>query len=803
MRTSKYVVGRGHVAIPTIIAVCVFAATYLVGLIMGSSAAAASSAAWGIVSGPATTGATELKGVSCLGTTFCAVVGDTASWAGDGVDTNYDTSTFGELWNGTTWLATPTANISNLQWQSLSSVSCSSTTHCFAVGSYVPSGANDSDAVHQTLIELWNGASWSVFASPNTAATDSNALASVSCVNASYCMAVGTVSTSVGMNTLAETWTGSSWSIVTTPNAQVPLGRGNFLTSVSCAAVTSCMAVGNIGWAGGLVQSADEPLLELWDGTTWSIEPYPQITPNASGGMATSTALLLGVSCPTTTFCAAVGTYMTTYPDPVANQTLVLTWNGSMWSRSASPNTDANDMDSLSAVSCTSATACSAVGSVDPYDSNAPPVLIESLIGSTWGIITSPGGAGTSRALDSISCTSAAACNAVGANTTASTPLIESTLQPPIFTSPAAASFTTGGANTFQVATSGGPTPVIAESGELPPGVTFHENGDGTATLAGQPQATGAFSISLTAHNGEGEDAMQSFTLTVQAPPLYCAVRCDVFGVGGDGQVYQKVWTGSAWTGWVLQGAPSVGLLGGLSVTQVNGRYDVFGVGGDGQVYQKVWTGSAWTGWVLQGAPSVGLLGGLSVTQVNGRYDVFGVGGDGQVYQKVWTGSAWTGWVLQGAPSVGLLGGLSVTQVNGRYDVFGVGGDGQVYQKVWTGSAWTGWVLQGAPSVGLLGGLSVTQVNGRYDVFGVGGDGQVYQKVWTGSAWTGWVLQGAPSVGLLGGLSVTQVNGRYDVFGVGGDGQVYQKVWTGSAWTVWTPQGAPSAGLRAGVAATE
>ena len=62
--------------------------------------------------------------------------------------------------------------------------------------------------------------------------------------------------------------------------------------------------------------------------------------------------------------------------------------------------------------------------------------------------------------------------------------------QAPSITSGATATFTEGTAGTFTVATTGSPTATITESGALPTGVTFTDNGDGTATLGGTP-ATG------------------------------------------------------------------------------------------------------------------------------------------------------------------------------------------------------------------------------------------------------------------------------------------------------------------------
>jgi hypothetical protein len=51
--------------------------------------------------------------------------------------------------------------------------------------------------------------------------------------------------------------------------------------------------------------------------------------------------------------------------------------------------------------------------------------------------------------------------------------------------------------------------------------MTFTDNGDGTATLAGTPAAgtAGTYQLTLTANNGFSPDAVQDFTLTVLAVP--------------------------------------------------------------------------------------------------------------------------------------------------------------------------------------------------------------------------------------------------------------------------------------------
>ena len=56
--------------------------------------------------------------------------------------------------------------------------------------------------------------------------------------------------------------------------------------------------------------------------------------------------------------------------------------------------------------------------------------------------------------------------------------------------------------------------------------MTFVDNGDGTATLAGTPAAGtgGTYALTITAANGVLPDATQTFTLTVdQAPAITSA----------------------------------------------------------------------------------------------------------------------------------------------------------------------------------------------------------------------------------------------------------------------------------------
>ncbi|HTZ45432.1 MAG TPA: putative Ig domain-containing protein, partial [Jatrophihabitans sp.] len=107
----------------------------------------------------------------------------------------------------------------------------------------------------------------------------------------------------------------------------------------------------------------------------------------------------------------------------------------------------------------------------------------------------------------------------------------------PAITSPDHASFDAGHAGTFTVTTSGGyPVhPALTETGALPSGVTFHDNGDGTATLAGTPATGGVFPLTFTADNGASTAATQSFTLTVTEPPAITSANHATFYEGING----------------------------------------------------------------------------------------------------------------------------------------------------------------------------------------------------------------------------------------------------------------------------
>ena len=186
------------------------------------------------------------------------------------------------------------------------------------------------------------GPGWSIVPSPNTSSAQSNYFRSVSCVSDTACMAVGWYFDGSADQTLIESWDGDGWSVLPSPDAN---GNHNVLNSVSCVSPTDCTAVGEY-----VVANAWQTLIESWNGAAWSIVPSPSTSSSQNN-------YLHGVSCVSATDCMAIGTYLTGQAD----LNLAESWNGSAWSMVPIPSTAAY-INSLAKVSCTSASACTAVG---------------------------------------------------------------------------------------------------------------------------------------------------------------------------------------------------------------------------------------------------------------------------------------------------------------------------------------------------------------------------------------------------------------------------------------------------------
>ena len=92
--------------------------------------------------------------------------------------------------------------------------------------------------------------------------------------------------------------------------------------------------------------------------------------------------------------------------------------------------------------------------------------------------------------------------------------------EPPAFTSGSPPVFVAGRNSTYTITTTGYPTPSLYQSGALPSGLTFVDNGNGTATISGTPEAasSGVYPVTIAASSSSGT-VTETIDL-VDDPPL-------------------------------------------------------------------------------------------------------------------------------------------------------------------------------------------------------------------------------------------------------------------------------------------
>ncbi len=110
--------------------------------------------------------------------------------------------------------------------------------------------------------------------------------------------------------------------------------------------------------------------------------------------------------------------------------------------------------------------------------------------------------------------------NSVGSAITSAAILTVISASTPVFTSANHVTLIVGTASSFTIATNASPMAALSLVGTLPSGLTFTDNHNGTATLSGTPAAgtAGVYHLSFLAFNGIS--ASQTFTLTMNQPPV-------------------------------------------------------------------------------------------------------------------------------------------------------------------------------------------------------------------------------------------------------------------------------------------
>jgi erythromycin esterase-like protein len=212
-------------------------------------------------------------------------------------------------------------------------VAATSPTNAWAVGFYDNGGL-------KTLILHWDGTSWTVQPSPNVSVGGNlSQLLGVAATSSSDAWAVGYYENGVALQTLIERWDGTTWKVQPSPNVGGSDNK-NELLGVASTSETNVWAVGKYRTRRG-----NHTLLERWDGTTWKVQPSPN--PGRFNQLS-------GVSATSSTNAWAVGFY---HNGGVPVHTLAEHWNGTAWTVRPSPNpgSEYNYLDGVAATSSTNA----------------------------------------------------------------------------------------------------------------------------------------------------------------------------------------------------------------------------------------------------------------------------------------------------------------------------------------------------------------------------------------------------------------------------------------------------------------
>ena len=219
----------------------------------------------------------------------------------------------GEHWDGSTWTLIPAPSPGTLP--SISSVDASSSTDVWAVGRYTGAGGIHPLALH------WDGTAWKKVPAPDGSAFGTNAFYAVTSVSADDAWAVGyqDVTGGADFQPLIEHWDGSAWTVV--PGAPLSSGQNNQLFGVGGTSSDDA-------WAVGFYESPTTqvlPLIEHWDGTSWTLSPSPPLTNSnelfAVDALSSSEAWVVGAS-----FRAGPSKPLTEH------------WNGTGWTVEPSQN---------------------------------------------------------------------------------------------------------------------------------------------------------------------------------------------------------------------------------------------------------------------------------------------------------------------------------------------------------------------------------------------------------------------------------------------------------------------------------
>ncbi len=248
-----------------------------------------------------------LSGVFALASDNIWVTGSFAS-----TSTSTDNRTLVEHWNGKTWSVVPSLNPSPE----------GEGNYPDSLGIIAGSSANDIWAVGDGTAH-WNGKAWSIVSTPNLHANlNGTELADVVALAPDSVWAVGSTSSiERGQLALIEHWDGKAWSVVSNPQPQGMDSKGTAaLWSLAPLSPSDIWAAGFYELPGAVSMRY---LVEHWDGRAWSIVPTP-----APARKLDNLRHIVAIS--------DHNVWALTYNGSLLN------WNGKVWRLSTLPNADQN-----------------------------------------------------------------------------------------------------------------------------------------------------------------------------------------------------------------------------------------------------------------------------------------------------------------------------------------------------------------------------------------------------------------------------------------------------------------------------
>ena len=341
-------------------------------------------------------------------------------------------------------------------------------------------------------------------------------------------------------------------------NTSPPGATGGIFPFTTAVGVAGSILSGNTGGnCSSAVVNGGHNLTDPGDATCGfpaAAQVNPQLGPLQNNGGPTLTHLPASTSPAINDTPVNTATGLT---DAVANNAVVLCIAGSLDQRSVTrPQGPTCDIGSVEA----NLSAPTVNGPANPvfvtgafasygYTSTGVPAPDLSVVGTLpagVNFVDNGDGTGTLSGTPAANAGGTYPITIVGANGVApdaSLPVSVQVNQPAAISGPSSATYTVGEAGGPDVfTTTGVPTPSLFTNSDLPDGVTFVDNGNGTATISGTPAdgEGGVYPITVEATNGIGDTATFLFTLTVNEAPTVDGpdVLTYTVGVAGGPDIY-------------------------------------------------------------------------------------------------------------------------------------------------------------------------------------------------------------------------------------------------------------------------